>query len=93
MLTNIFMTVCCFLYFMFCFQASRYAESLDNAVWTNQFDNTANRHGHYLTTGPEIWKQTGTYICTLHVPYVHMWPSTVVDHDMVIKIMLRKFIQ
>lgn len=39
-------------------QASRYAESLSNAVWTNQFDNTANRHGHYLTTGPEIWKQT-----------------------------------
>ncbi|XP_065899017.1 uncharacterized protein [Dysidea avara] len=39
-------------------QASRYAESLDNAVWTNQFDNTANRNGHYVTTGPEIWRQT-----------------------------------
>jgi len=39
-------------------QAKRYAESLDNAVWTNQFDNTANRGAHILTTGPEIWDQT-----------------------------------
>lgn len=39
-------------------QARRHAESLDNAVWTNQFDNTANRRGHIETTGPEIWAQT-----------------------------------
>ncbi|KAL3872962.1 hypothetical protein ACJMK2_036130 [Sinanodonta woodiana] len=39
-------------------QASRYAESLQNAVWTNQFDNTANRQAHIETTGPEIWQQT-----------------------------------
>nr|CAB3228069.1 cysteine synthase 1 [Phallusia mammillata] len=40
-------------------QARRYAESLTNAVWTNQFDNTANRRAHIETTGPEIWRQTG----------------------------------
>lgn len=39
-------------------QAKRHAESLDNAVWTNQFDNTANRRAHIETTGPEIWAQT-----------------------------------
>ncbi|KAI9889189.1 MAG: Cysteine synthase 1 [Vezdaea aestivalis] len=39
-------------------QARRHAEKLDNAVWTNQFDNTANRRAHLETTGPEIWAQT-----------------------------------
>lgn len=39
-------------------QAARHAASLDNAVWTNQFDNTANRRAHIETTGPEIWNQT-----------------------------------
>jgi len=39
-------------------QAKRHAEKLDNAVWTNQFDNTANRRAHIETTGPEIWAQT-----------------------------------
>ncbi|PKI83455.1 cysteine synthase [Malassezia vespertilionis] len=39
-------------------QAARHAEKIDNAVWTNQFDNTANRDAHFFTTGPEIWAQT-----------------------------------
>src|SRR5687767_12465198 len=26
--------------------------------WANQWDNTANRDGHYRSTGPEIWQQT-----------------------------------
>jgi len=40
-------------------QAGRFAASLDNAVWANQFDNTANRLAHIESTGPEIWRQTG----------------------------------
>ena len=39
-------------------QAKRHAENMDNAVWTNQFDNIANRRAHIETTGPEIWHQT-----------------------------------
>ncbi|MBS0518990.1 MAG: cysteine synthase A [Proteobacteria bacterium] len=34
------------------------AREPNGAVWANQFDNIANRDGHYRTTGPEIWEQT-----------------------------------
>jgi len=39
-------------------QARDYAKNTPNSVWTDQFDNTANAHAHYTTTGPEIWEQT-----------------------------------
>ena len=39
--------------------AGRLADELEDAVWANQFDNTANREIHERTTGPEIWEQTG----------------------------------
>jgi len=42
--------------------AQRLAASLPNAVWSNQFDNTANRDTHARTTGPEIWAQTNGHI-------------------------------
>jgi cysteine synthase A len=37
--------------------SGRLAEEL-GAFWANQFDNVANRDGHYRTTGVEIWEQT-----------------------------------
>jgi cysteine synthase len=42
--------------------AQRLAASLPTAIWSNQFDNTANRRAHLATTGPEIWAQTGGHI-------------------------------
>lgn len=39
--------------------AEQMAIDTGNAIWANQFDNLANREGHRMTTGPEIWDQTG----------------------------------
>jgi len=38
--------------------AEEMAAETGNAIWANQFDNLANREGHRVTTGPEIWDQT-----------------------------------
>jgi cysteine synthase A len=38
--------------------AKRIAAELPDGIWANQFDNTANRDGHYHTTGREIWRDT-----------------------------------
>jgi len=42
--------------------SGRLAQELPGAIWANQFDNTANRHAHYTTTGPEIWRQTAGHV-------------------------------
>jgi cysteine synthase A len=44
--------------------SGRLAQELDakepaGAIWANQFDNVANREAHAVSTGPEIWAQTG----------------------------------
>ena len=31
---------------------------ISNSIYMNQYDNLSNRNTHYMSTGPEIWKQT-----------------------------------
>lgn len=45
--------------------ARRVAQQTPNAIWADQFNNLANRRGHYETTGPEIWAATGGQIDAL----------------------------
>ena len=42
--------------------AEQIALDTGNSIWANQFDNLANREGHRVTTGPEIWDQTGSKV-------------------------------
>jgi cysteine synthase len=47
--------------------SGRLAEALaktepNGAVWANQFDNVANRRGHYETTGPEIYDDLSGHV-------------------------------
>ncbi len=48
--------------------AGRLARAIPNAIWANQFDNTANRQAHIDSTGPEIWQQTAgkvsAFVCS-----------------------------
>ena len=54
--------------------SGRLAEELakteaNGVIWANQFDNVANRKGHYENTGPEIFEQTNgkvdAFICAV----------------------------
>jgi cysteine synthase A len=54
--------------------SGRLAEKLakteaNGVIWANQFDNVANRKGHYENTGPEIFEQTNgkvdAFICSV----------------------------
>ena len=52
--------------------AERLASSEPNgAIWANQFDNVANRQGHFETTGPEIWRADGRQGRRVHLRRRH----------------------
>ena len=38
--------------------AKRIGDETENSWYVNQYHNLSNREAHYLSTGPEIWKQT-----------------------------------
>ncbi len=47
--------------------ARRLSEEIPNSFWCNQYENPSNPKAHYLTTGPEIWRQTDGKITHLVV--------------------------
>lgn len=48
--------------------ARRLSVETPNAILANQYHNPANPEAHYLSTGPELWEQTGGEIDVLVVP-------------------------
>jgi len=38
--------------------AQRLGEETENSFYVDQYNNLSNREAHYLSTGPELWKQT-----------------------------------
>jgi cystathionine beta-synthase len=47
--------------------ADRLAEEIPGAFQPNQYHNPANPEAHYLSTGPELWEQSGGHITHLVV--------------------------
>jgi cystathionine beta-synthase len=45
--------------------AKRLSEEIEESIYINQYFNELNTEAHYLTTGPEIWNQTGGKITHL----------------------------
>ena len=45
--------------------AKRLSDEIEGSIYINQYFNELNTEAHYLTTGPEIWNQTGGKITHL----------------------------
>ena len=45
--------------------AKRLSDEIEGSIYINQYFNDLNTEAHYLTTGPEIWNQTGGKITHL----------------------------
>ncbi|MBC33371.1 MAG: cysteine synthase A [Rickettsiales bacterium] len=56
-------------YIRFSEKLSKSIRNPNGVLWANQFDNLSNQKAHYLTTGPEIYKQlsgnVNAFICSI----------------------------